>query len=49
MQQAFAFEEKKKDPPPTKSRRTQNTPRNPQQTGDRDHLETACDKTRLTR
>ena len=33
----------------TKSRRTQNTPRNPQQLGDRDHLETARDETRLTR
>ena len=31
----------------TKSRRTQSTPRNPQQPGDRDHLETACDVTRL--
>ena len=29
-------------------RRTQNTPRNPQQAGDRDHLETACDETRPT-
>ena len=27
-----------------KSRRTQNTPRNLQQPGDRDHLETACDE-----
>ena len=33
----------------TKSRRTQSTPRNPQQPGDRDHLETACDETRPTR
>ena len=33
----------------TKSRRTQNTPRNPQQPGNRDHHETACDETRLTR
>ena len=33
----------------TKSRRTQNTPRNPQQPGDRDHLKTACDETRPTR
>ena len=31
------------------SRRTQNTPRNPQQPGDRDHLETVCDETRPTR
>ena len=37
---------KKKTP---KSRRTRNTPRNPQQPGDRDHLETACDETRPTR
>ena len=28
---------------------TQNTPRNPQQQGDRDHLETARDETRPTR
>ena len=33
----------------TKSRRTQNTPRNSQEPGDRDHLETACDETRPTR
>ena len=33
----------------TKSRGTQNTPRNLQQPGDRDHLETACDETRSTR
>ena len=32
-----------------KIRPTQNTPRKPQQPGDRDHLETACDETRLTR
>ena len=32
-----------------KIRPTQNTPRNPQQPGDRDHLETACDETRPTR
>ena len=32
----------------TKSRRTQNTPRSPQQPGDRDHLETARDETRPT-
>ena len=29
----------------TISHRTPNTPRNPQQPGDRDHLETACDET----
>ena len=29
----------------TISRRTQNTPQNPQQPGDRGHLETACDET----
>ena len=28
-----------------KSRRTQNTPRNPQQPGDRDHFETARNET----
>ena len=33
----------------SKNRRTQNTPRNSQQPGDRDHLETACDETRPTR
>ena len=32
-----------------KSRRTQNTPRNQQQPGDRDHHETARDDTRPTR
>ena len=32
-----------------KSRRTLNTPRNPQQPGDQDHLETTRDKTRPTR
>ena len=31
-----------------KIRPTQNTPRNQQQPGDRDHLETACDETRPT-
>ena len=40
--------EAKKRQKSTKSRRT-NTPRNPQQPGDRDHLETACDETRPTR
>ena len=30
-----------------KSRRTQSTPRNPQQPGDRDHLETVRDATRF--
>ena len=38
--------EKKK---PFKTRPTENTPRNPQQPGDRDHLEAACDETRPTR
>ena len=42
------FEENKAINPP-KSRRTQTTPRNPQQPGDRDHLEAACDETRPTR
>ena len=32
-----------------KFRPTENTPRKPQQPGDRDHLETACDETRHTR
>ena len=32
-----------------KSRRTQNTPRHPQQPGDRDHLETVRYETRPTR
>ena len=31
-----------------KKRPNQNTPRNPQQPGDRDHLETARDETRPT-
>ena len=33
----------------TESRRTQYIPRNPQQTGDRDHFETAYNEARLTR
>ena len=33
----------------TKSCRTQNTPRNPQQPGNRNHLETACTERRPTR
>ena len=41
-----AFQRKKTK---KKSRRTQNTPRNPQQSSDRDHLEAACDETRPTR
>ena len=32
-----------------KPRHTQNTPRNQQQPGDRDHLEAACDEIRPTR
>ena len=40
---------KKKNEKKTVSRRTQNTPRNPQQPGDRNHLEAACDETRPTR
>ena len=39
-----AFEEKKTKKN-MKSRRTQNTPRNLQKPGDRDHFETACDET----
>ena len=42
------FEEKKRKKN-TKSRRTQNKPRNPQQPDDRDHLETACNETCPTR
>ena len=47
----YAFEEKIKSEKKerNKSRRTQNTPRSPQQPGDRDHVETACDETRPTR
>ena len=44
-----AFEEIKAKKKITKPRRTQNTPRNPQQPGDRNHLEMACDETRSTR
>ena len=46
-----AFEEKKKEKRKNtkKSRPTLNTPRNQQQLGDRDHLETARDETRPTR
>ena len=40
---------KKKTGKKTKPRRTQNTPRNPLQPGQRDHLETTCDETRPTR
>ena len=40
-----AFKEKKTKKKKKKSPRTQYTPRNPQQPGDRDHLETACDET----
>ena len=39
------LEKKKSNKKHTKSRRTQSTPRNPQQPGDRDHLETARDET----
>ena len=40
---------KKNEKKTPRSRRTQNTPRDPQQPGDRDHLETASDETRPTR
>ena len=43
------FEEKNRLKKNMIFRRTQNTPRNPQQPGDRDQLETACDETRPTR
>ena len=51
LQQAVCVRRKKKSKKKntTKIRRTQNTPRNPQQPGDRDHLETARDETRSTR
>ena len=42
MQQAECVRRKKTNKK-KKSRRTPNTPRNSQQTGDRDHLETTCD------
>ena len=44
-----AFEQKKNETKNTKFRRTRNTARNPQQPGDRDHLETVRDETRPTR
>ena len=45
-----AFEEKKTAKKiAKKSRPAENKPRKPQQPGDRDHLETACDETRHTR
>ena len=46
-----AFEEKKnrKEKHTQKIRPTLNTPRSPQQPGDREHLETACGETRPTR
>ena len=44
MQRAVCVRSKR-----TKSHHTQNTPRNSQQPGDRDHLETARDETRPTR
>ena len=43
----WEFEEKKRKK--NESRRTQNTPWNLQQPGDRDHLETACSETRPKR
>ena len=45
MQQAVCVRGKKKngEKKHKKIRRTQNTPRNPQQPGDRNQLETACD------
>ena len=42
-------EKKKSTKKAGKCRRTQNSPRNPQQPGDRDHLETTRNETRLTR
>ena len=44
-----AFQEKNHEKRNTKSRGTHNTPRNPHQPDDRDHLETACSETRPTR
>ena len=44
-----AFEEKKPGQKTRKFRSTENTPRKPQQPGDHDRLETACDETRPTR
>ena len=49
MQQAVRVRRKKTETKHKKIRPTQNAPRNPQQPGDRDHLETACDEARLTR
>ena len=49
MQQAVCVRRKENENKNTKSRRTQNTPRNPKQPSDRDHLETAYDGTRPTR
>ena len=50
LQQAVCVRRKKKieEEKHEKSRPTQNTPRNPQQPGDRDHLETAREKPRPT-
>ena len=44
MQQAVCVRKKKEEKKNEKSHRTQNTPRNSQQLGDRDHLETAFDE-----
>ena len=49
LQQAVRVQKKKSKKKNTKkSRRTQNEPLNPQQPGDRDLLEMACDEARLT-
>ena len=48
-QQAVCVLQRKTNRQKAKSRRTQNPPRNPQQPGDRDHLETAPDEARPTR
>ena len=51
MQQAVCVRRKQKieEKKHEKIRRSQNTPRNPQQPGDRDQLESARDETRPTR
>ena len=48
MQQAVCEEKKNGNKKHEKTRPTQNTPRNPQQPGDRDRLEAARDETRPT-
>ena len=44
MQQAVRVRRKKTETKHKKIRPIKNTPRNPQQPGDRDHLETACNE-----